>query len=145
MTQENQPDSTETTDLTSNPDLLLMLVVNLAEELEINIMLFVQGTIIGGVLISEKAYFENFKKDKSINFGNQLQQDRFNKLLDNLKSFATETLDDQEKVPKLTNIEYIHLKDAKICSANTLTPNSEGFYWRGRLSNIDGFSVQPVT
>lgn len=146
MTQENQPDLTETTDLTLNSDELLRAIINYAKpkNSEINITLFVQGTIISGVLISNEEYFESFKQSGKIDFGKELQNYRKHesimKLLDDqIKSSSTESPDNQEEVHRSTDIEYIHLKNAKVHSVNI--PNSESFYWRGRLSSIDGFSL----
>ena len=44
----------------------------------------------------------------------------------------------QEEQNKLTDIEFIHLKNAKFCGANTLMPLNKS-YWRGRLSHINGY------
>lgn len=137
MTQENQPESKETTDLTSNSDVLLTAIVRFSRVLPINIVLFVQGTIISGLLISENEYFEYLKK--SVNFNERLR-DGYNKVLDDIKSLSTESPDYQDKIPTFADIEYIHLKNVKYHNVNTI-PNSEGFYWRGRLSSIDGFTL----
>ena len=57
MTQDNQPDLKETIDHTSNSDVLLMAIVRFSQVLPINIVLFVLGTIISGLLIDDEIIF----------------------------------------------------------------------------------------
>ena len=41
----------------------------------------------------------------------------------------------------LGNIAFIHLLNARLCTPNGFVPTNEGVLWRGRLSQVTGFSL----
>ena len=79
----------------------------------LNITLNVQGIIISGELCNIHDYME--------------------KIFDNKDAFIFQ----EEENPK-----YIHLKNAQIfVPGNLPLPSKEGIYWRGKLSDVNGFSI----
>ena len=137
MTQENQPVIAKDEGMVLvNPDVLLTLLVTIVNQQswEIGITLFVQGSIISGLLIGENMYFEGLSNEIPEPF-----TEGFQALFTLVKSLNTNSPGNQEEQRELKNIEFIHLKDAKFYSGNSLVPNNRGVYWRGRLSRVDGF------
>ena len=160
MTQENDitPVTTQEKDNTSaNSDILLMSLVELAEDTEqisgqLGLTLFVQGTIVTGLLISEKSYLEALSDVLNHNISRTVEGKeafthflaRFNTPSKNLSNNQDEEseLTNQDEEIVFKNIEFIHLKDAKFCVGNILTPIDKGVYWRGLLSRVDGFFIE---
>ncbi len=127
-----------------NPDLFLnslIKYINTAPvemNIKLGITLCVQGSIITGLLISEKAYFEGLSNE--INAFHPFKED-FERLLAPFQVLGTSLPGNQGEQNKLTDIEFIHLKNAKFFLGTSLVPNNKGTYWRGRLSRVDGFSL----
>ncbi|MEG4529840.1 hypothetical protein [Microcoleus sp. D2_18a_D3] len=168
-TQENDitPVTTQENDNTSaNSDILLMSLVQLAEDTEefsgkLGVTLFVQGTIVTGLLISKESYLEALSDVLNHNISRTVEGkeafkhflSRFDTVSKNLSNNQDEEseLNNQDKVnqvnnqdeqTEVTNIEFIHLEDAKFLVGNSLIPNDKGVYWRGILSRVDGFFIE---
>lgn len=144
MTQENKPVLAEQkSSVSSDSDLLLMSLVELADvgSEKISITLFVQGSIVSGLLIGEKPYFEalNNALNAFSSDGSDEDKEAVRALLAPFQSLSTNLPDNQQEQSQLKDIEFIHLKDAKFYSGDSLVPQDRGGYWRGRLSRIDGF------
>jgi hypothetical protein len=160
MTQENNitPVTTQEKDNTSaNSDILLMSLLQLAEDTEqfsgqLGVTLFVQGTIVTGLLISKESYLEALSDVLNHNILRTVEGkedfkhflSRFHTVSKNLSNNQDEEseLKNQDEESELKNIEFIHLKDAKFCVGNVLTPIDKGVYWRGLLSRVDGFFIE---
>jgi hypothetical protein len=140
MTQENKSITARDEGIALiNPDLLLTLLVQMVDKkppFDIGITLFVQGSIVTGLLIGEDVYFEGLSNDMPDSF-----TEDFQKLFTLIQSWDTNSPGNQEEQNQLRNIEFIHLKNAKFFLGNSLVPNNKGTYWRGRLSRVDGFSL----
>ena len=156
--KDNTPVTTQEKDNTpANSDILLMSLVELAEDTEefsgkLGITLFVQGTIVTGLLINEKNYFEALSNVLNDNISRTVEgKEAFKKFLapfhtaskisSNNQDEESE-LNNQNEESKLKDIEFIHLTDAKFCVGNILTPIDKGVYWRGLLSRVDGFFIE---
>ncbi|MEG4496643.1 gas vesicle accessory protein GvpU [Microcoleus sp. F10-C6] len=145
MTQEkdNTPVTTQEKDKTpANSDLLLMSLVELAEEFseKLSVTLFVQGSIITGLLIGEKPYLEALNDElNATTSGSAEGKEAFKAFLAPFHTLSKNSSDNQEEQSQLKDIEFIHLKNAKFCNGSSLTPQNKGVYWRGLLSRIDGF------
>ena len=103
---------------------------------EIPITLFVRGTIITGTLIAIDQYYGLLRSE--------------NEWLDQvLKPWHEKSVEDFNdfKIEKDTDVDmprYIHLKDATFIQANKVcTPVS--LVWRGRLTEISGFSFETLS
>jgi hypothetical protein len=140
MTQEDQSFPAEEKSLiSSDSDLFLMTLVELVNvaSLELSITLFAQGTVISGMLIGEKPYFEALNNElKSTGFAPDEAIHTFIQKFESASTNLSETLKEQNKP---INREFIHLKNAKFYSGNSFGSTTRELYWRGRLSRIDGF------
>jgi hypothetical protein len=144
MAQENKPVlSEQKSSVSSDSDLLLRSLVQLADvrSEKMSITLFVQGSIVSGLLIGEKAYFEAL--NNALNAfnpdGSDKDKEVIRTFLAPFQSLSTNLPDNQQEQSQWRDIEFIHLKDAKFYSGDSLVTQDKGSYWRGRLSRIDGF------
>lgn len=90
-----------------------------------DITLNVKGIIICGTVITQKQYFEGVSQQLA---GSE-NGEAFGKLMSQMGGYEE------------SESKFIHLKDAKYLVANNHVPSNEGVYWRGRLTEIDGFNL----
>lgn len=119
-------------------DWLLEDLVVIAEDgqHEIGITLHVNGLIITGTLIRGKKYFEAITE----------QVGRFDDAVAGiLMEKANEIYNPIDSDDIYSNLVMIHLANARVISAGGIFilsgSKKEGFYWRGKLSSIDGFHL----
>jgi len=112
------------------------------EGIDIGVTLTIGGTIISGMLIGGRKYFEqlgDMLADQSKD-----DDDITNVLGTGWKQYS-EIYSKPEGTPdgwRPPAASYIHLKDAKIfMPGQKPIPTNNGFLWRGRLSSVDGFSI----
>jgi ABC-type bacteriocin/lantibiotic exporter with double-glycine peptidase domain len=144
MTDENKPGLVEGEGIVpSNSDYLLTLLVQMvnASSMEIGITLFVQGSIVTGLLIRGETYFEGFKSEIALSSASDNIKEVFQTIFDRLQSICTNLPENEEQESQFRNVEFIHLKNAKFFAGGSLIPTNRAVYWRGRLSSIDGFSL----
>jgi hypothetical protein len=108
------------------------------------VTLTVGGLVISGRLVPDWRWFEeqrpNPESDDSVMgyFATELKKmhDRRRELFER----DAESLTDEEREIAVVEPKHIHLKDAQIFSGDTLVTPAEGTYWRGRLSEVSGWS-----
>lgn len=132
--------------VSSDSDLFLITLVELADKklFESMITLLVKGTVVSGFLISETTYFEGVKRkvsDNHILVPDNISTDKF---LESFK-FSKNTTDGSKQQNKLINQKFIHLKGAQILLGGFYITSQNNGYWRGQLSCIDGFWLEPLT
>jgi hypothetical protein len=139
MTEENKPVLATEEKTLLRSDVILNVLIDYVNKfsVEIGITLFVQGSIISGLLIGEKAYFEGLSNH--IKTPDPFAE-HFQELVAMSQSLDTTLASNREEQNQLENM-FIHLKDTNFCSGNSLIPNGRGTYWRGRLRRVDGFSL----
>jgi hypothetical protein len=145
MTDENKPGLAEGEGIIpSNPDYFLIYLVQTVNvvPIEIGITLFVQGSIVSGLLIGRNAYFEGLNSEMALASASDDIKEHFQTIFAQFQSIYTNLADNQEQQSQFRNLEFIHLKNAKFFAGGSLTPTNTGVYWRGRLSCIDGFSLR---
>jgi hypothetical protein len=119
-------------------DWFLQNLVNMANSngLNFGITLNVGGFLVSGQLVGGKEYFEGFGSDFASPFGDSEAAE------DIRASFAQHGdiySSGDEAVPPPS---YIHIKEAKFFNTNgNPIPGNKGVWWRGRISQIDGFSL----
>src|SRR5688572_8180609 len=120
-------------------DWFLQSLVNMANRggLQIGITLQVSGLLVSGVLVGGKAYFEGFAEDISSSIADP-------ELAASIRnSFAKygEIYSEQEG-EQLPPPDYIHLRNTRFfnTSGNPI-PKNTGVWWRGRLSEVGGFTL----
>jgi hypothetical protein len=114
---------------------LSVLTSTFAENgVEIGITINVKGTLVSGQLISKDQYFKCITQELSSVENGDLLAKNF--------SLINELINEREsELEKKPLPEFIHLKNARFFSGGNLVPSNQGVYWRGRLTEIDGFNL----
>ena len=122
-------------------DVFLMTLVHFANHasLKVGITLFIQGTVISGILIGEKAYFEGISNELKATdlFASDAGDDAIDTFINSFQP-PTSSSDIEKENPPL-NAQFIHLKNPRIQSGDSFISINREVFWRGRLSRIDGF------
>lgn len=106
-----------------------------AGSMSFGITLNVGGFLVSGTLIGGKEYFEGFGED----FATMIKETDSAKKVKDAFAKNGEIYDSKEDLPPAS---YIHIKEARFFNTNgTPIPSSQGVWWRGRVSNVDGFSL----
>ena len=120
-------------------DWFLQLLVNLANKnsFELDITLTVGGMLISGTLVSVRQYFNDLGAYFASPFEATVKSEELKMTFKTLgDQCACVTPSEQTETPS-----YIHLKNARFHDASgRLTSGSVGGWWRGRLSEVQGFS-----
>lgn len=140
MTEESQVSVTDTItphDQTQ-PDWYLQSLVDTVngKEFELPITLFVSGLIVSGQLTSGHKYFVGLGEQLTTFFGGPSEETAktvayFTAPAD---MYTKDNEGEEEPLP-----QYIHLREARIFTPGQQPIPSEGSWWRGRLSSVDGF------
>ncbi|RQZ14056.1 gas vesicle protein [Burkholderia sp. Bp9031] len=120
-------------------DWTLKFLVDLANNhgVEMGVILTIGGSVVTGTLIGGKKYFEELA-DKVGNAwpGSAEVKEEMRKV------FAQPASLYENGGPP--SASYIHLKDAKFVQPTAVFP-AHGILWRGRLSEVSGFSIGSLT
>lgn len=118
-------------------DWFLQSLVGIANDgIEFGVTLQVSGLLVSGVLTGGKAYFEGFAEDFASGLNDSKDAESVR------SSFAQhgeiyEKSDDAPPPP-----QYIHLKNARFFNtAGKPIPGNKGVWWRGRISEVAGFTL----
>lgn len=137
---ENQEEKTK---FNTDVDWFLQILVSTVNKtsIDIGITLNVGGLIISGQLINIKIYFEGLAQEMALANADEPLKDAFQtmfrKIGSEYKLSSEESENENQPPPK-----FIHLKNAKMLLANgQKVPTNQGVWWRGRLSEVDGFSL----
>ena len=127
-------------------DWFLTTLVNLANSgaLEMGVTLLVGGLLVSGTLVGGATYFEGFSRSFYEGFSSSFPDDP--EVSESVRSsFAQLGLlypSSGDGNTSLPPPEFIHLKQAKFFTpGNKPTPDNQGVWWRGRLSEISGFHL----
>lgn len=139
-TEEDPPQTPEDDGPAPEFDPLLRLTVAIFNRLDgsgMGITLSVKGQLVSGILVSTREYYEGMAEE----FRQASGQGGLNEVLaEQFDQIATMAKEDQEKVPPPLAF-HIHLKEARILSGGQLVPKNRPVWWRGRISQVDGFSL----
>ncbi|MFA6560536.1 MAG: hypothetical protein WCV00_01345 [Verrucomicrobiia bacterium] len=112
---------------------MLALVVKLSMSMkdksdgraEIGITLHVGGLLVSGIITTPRDFLMNHPlTDQVLEVHDEL-----------MKAEATDSKDEDSALP-----EFVHLRNARFFVPGQLPIPQEGVYWRGRLSEIAGYS-----
>ncbi|MEL7074909.1 MAG: gas vesicle accessory protein GvpU [Cyanobacteria bacterium J06629_2] len=118
---------------------LSVLISSFAEYgIGIGVTLNVKGLIISGELISREKYFKGIIQETERANGDSEMIKIVTDTFTTMDKIIKDKLSEKEKKP-FPN--YIHLKNARFFPGGNCTPNNKGVLWRGRLSEVDGFSI----
>jgi hypothetical protein len=107
----------------------------------IGVTLVVAGAVITGTLIGFREYFREYGKQwaKALGGGENARfaEERWSKVgEDDLAAL------EHAATPRFS---YVHLKNARFVTGTMLVPTKGGMLWRGRLSEVSGFSFGGLT
>jgi hypothetical protein len=120
-------------------DAVLLMLLKMVEEdgIEVEVSLTVSGLVISGILIGASAYYEgvtgSLKQLQDITMSKFLSK-KFIALKD---AYAKQKQDDSEKDEMEFSPTFIHLKHATF----NPTIGQTNTWWRGKVSSVDGFSL----
>lgn len=132
-------------------DHFLSFIVSQANDMagEFPITLFLGGTAITGILIGGRAYFDEVARLVMQGTEGQIPAE----LVDNYRSmwsmhgsrYPSEGLAERETAGedllRFEPVGFIHLRNAKFAFGSVgFAPQGDGMLWRGRLSEVSGFS-----
>lgn len=124
---------------TADRDWFLQNLVSMVNgrDLEIGITLQANGFLVSGLLVSGHKYFEGFGSDFASAFSVQEDAEVIRESYAKFGGiYTTELPADSEIAPP----NFIHLKNAKFFNTHgNPIPGNRGVWWRGRVSQIDGF------
>ncbi|MGH2341116.1 gas vesicle accessory protein GvpU [Segnochrobactraceae bacterium EtOH-i3] len=130
-------------DIYSRDWFLIELIEDLASNnIEISITISIGGSIISGMLISGRKYFEEI----ALAVGSKSTQkgdicDVISSVWKSKTSIYSKSENSSEDF-ELGEINYIHLKDARFhAPGQSSMPSGKGVLWRGKISSIDGFFI----
>lgn len=145
--QQSQDLNEHSPPLIANTDWLLQILINLVNggDMSISITLNVGGTMVHGDLVGGHKYLEQMGLGFSRGlFGNESKESR--SLAESFKKMG-DTIYEKEKLedPEQPGPSFIHLKNAKFIRPIGQTfPENGGFWWRGKVSAIDGFFLESL-
>jgi hypothetical protein len=120
-------------------DWFLQFLVNMANKnkFELDITLMVGGLLISGTLAGVRQYFDNlgayFAHPFAAAKGSEEIESTFKKIGDQCSCVSPS---EQTETPS-----YVHLKNVRFFDAQgRIMSNWEGVWWRGRISEVQGFS-----
>ena len=113
----------------------LVTIVN-KTEMAVGITLTAGGTIISGELVGGKQYFEEFAETFSSSLfptDEEFRKEVKRTFEENAKLYGPES-----SVPT----GFIHVKNCRFISTDgSSIPNNKGSWWRGKLSDVTGFTL----
>jgi hypothetical protein len=137
VTQAQDDSPEETADLDPSVDWLLRTMVRAANagpaSGQQSVTLCVKGLVVTGRIISADAYLKQV-----FDVGKTPAEDQTSD-----QSAIAEALEDAASKPTPLP-EYIHLQNAQVYVGNAVVPTTGGTLWRGRLREVDGFSLGSV-
>lgn len=120
-------------------DWFLQLLVNLANKnrFELDITLTVGGTLISGTLAGVRQFFNDLGAYFASPFESTMNSEELERTFKTIgDQCACVTPSEQTETPS-----YIHLKNARFFdTSGRLMSGASGVWWRGRLSEVQGFS-----
>lgn len=120
-------------------DWFLQLLVNLANKnnFELDVTLTVGGTLVSGTLCGVRQFFNDLGSYFASPFESNMNSEELEKTFRTIgEQVACVTPSEQTDTPS-----YIHLKNARFYdTSGRLVSGVAGVWWRGRLSEVQGFS-----
>ncbi len=104
---------------------------------EMGITLLVGGSIVSGILISGKKYFDTFADEFASAWPGEDKEEM-------RKAFASHgTIYDanEESDQPLPPPQYIHLRSSRVHSPSGNIPSGDGVLWRGKINAVSGFTL----
>lgn len=142
---EDESDIQYVEDINSNDWVLEELIkVYVPMGVTIGVTICVKGVVITGELVGGKAYFEGVGLDVLGGSGDETLTKAVAEIFSS-KAVIYERPDDPEDDWQPLPVGYIHLRNARYVKPGQKPWPDQGFWWRGKLSSVDGFMVGNYT
>lgn len=135
----NEEKNVFATDSAPSKDWFLQFLVNLANKnrFELDMTLTVGGILISGTLVGVRQYFDNlsayFASPFNSGQNSEVIKETFKKIGDQCTCVSPSE--------QTENPSYLHLKNAVFANTEgTKIPDDTGTWWRGRISEVQGFT-----
>lgn len=138
-TQDSTPSAAEQLPQIDNTLRMLVSIVNAVPGVSIGITLHLGGSVVSGQLVANTTYFHGVSAEMRSAGGEG--QAIANSIADSFESLAGEAEKRRNDEDPARQPAFIHLKDARFLGGNDLVPNNRGVWWRGRLTEVGGFSI----
>lgn len=106
---------------------------------EFGITLYVEGTVVSGMLVSGKKYFDTFAKEFSDAYpgDDEVKEIVRGAFASNSDIYKYDDADGEPPPP-----QYIHLINARcFAPGGQPLPGNRGVLWRGKINAVSGFSL----
>lgn len=131
-------------ELPATDDAVVLMFLSLVDEegVEVTVTLNVNGVVVSGSLIGAKDYYEGITEASKELQDLTLSKIIAKKFTDLKEAYSKQRQEEDEEEDKENSPTFIHLKNATYFGKDgqPITTNS-GTWWRGRISSIDGFSI----
>jgi len=125
-------------------DWFLQTLVNVANGVGsefVGITLLTHGFLVSGQLVSAPIYFNGFAEELANSF-KKSDSDDAKTIKESIIGLANKVYNNSDTNDSIPVVAYIHIKGAKFFHPNgSPIPSNQGVWWRGRLSEISGFSL----
>jgi hypothetical protein len=125
-------------------DHFLQSLVGLANiGVEIGLTLTVGGFLISGTLTSGKRYFDELQKSMQFTNTEEWMQKELGEFFRQSGSIYDPPSEEETPIPPPT---FLHLRDARFFhNAGAPMPSNASVWWRGRISEVQGFHFGTLT
>lgn len=121
-----------------------LILTAISTDTSLAITLTIGGSLVSGLLVSPRRWFKEYGEIFASAFENQDLADTLkadyettgNEIADRAKKNAEENYDQASE-----NVKYIHLVDAVVFAGSKPLPTQGKLIWRGRVSEVSGFSL----
>jgi len=114
-------------------------LINQVDGMSLGVTLVVGGGVVTGDLISVKNFFHEYGKLWKEGFTSKAAElaEMFDQQWREFGDRAFEEI----KAAKPRLFGYVHLRNARYVLGSTFVPTAGGMLWRGRISEVAGFSI----
>ena len=110
--------------------------------LELPVTLQMHGLLVYGTLVSGRDYFEGLASELTSDLSPEGVQAITNLLEPYIEFYQGREIEDSKEEADPPLPAFIHLRDAKFFNtAGRPIPGNRGVWWRGRISEVDGFML----
>lgn len=141
MTENPEKDAPDSPPAVPEIDWFLQFQAKMVKVYGLPVTLTVNGLVISGTIVSQSDFIKDFSAKLGDGLGETLKDEGIRETIRQTYTLMTdkitETPEDERPDPLL-----IHLRDVRFYpSSQAPVPNSDGLWWRGKLSDVSGFSL----
>lgn len=120
----------------------LVHIVNSVENGDVGVTLFVNGCIVTGMLIGARMYLKEYARQWRGAMSDPEIAEEVERIIIDQGEESIRKLEAQESPPRNA---FIHLRNARYITGHVIAPQEGGLLWRGRLSEVSGWSLGAIS